>query len=122
MLPAPDPLAISQTLYQPGTGGSILSGLGDATASAFMSVINVTGEDLMNFAIFPTLNATFGDALAPGRNLSGKSYSQMRELKRAREKAFKTLKDTKEKAAEYNKQFEEAMNALQELPDLEVTE
>jgi hypothetical protein len=74
----------------------------------------------MNFAIFPTLNAIFGDALAPGRNLSGKSYSQVRELKRARLKAEKTLKDIQEKAQKYNEQFEQAMKALQELPDLEV--
>lgn len=122
--PVANPLEIPKYLFEPGTAPDVLTNissfLGETSKNAFMGVINVTGEDLMNFAVFPALNSLFGDALAPGRNLSGKSYSQMRELKRSRAKAEKTLKAIKEKAEKYNEQFEEAMLALKELPDMEV--
>jgi hypothetical protein len=115
----PGSLSVPSTLYEPSSAAAALAGLGGAAKAAFMGVINVTGIDLMNFAVFPTLNGILGDKLAPGRDLSGKSYSQVREVKRTRDKAEKKLKEIQEKAQAYNEQFEQAMQALQQLPDLE---
>jgi len=103
----------------PGAGNEVLTGVNEASVKSLRVALEFAENELMNFAAFPAINAALGDTLAPGRNLSGKSYSQVRELKRTRIKAEKTLEDIKKKAADYNKQFEEAMLALQKLPDLE---
>jgi len=103
----------------PGGGNEIITGINEATVKSLRVALEFTKNELINFAAFPAINAALGDTLAPGRDLSGKSYSQIRELKRTRIKAEATLESIKKKASDYNEQFEEAMLALQKLPDLE---
>jgi len=108
---------VSPSVLDPGI--EILTKTNEVTVQVLRVALEEARNDLLNFVAFPTLNGMLGDKLAPGRDLSGKSYSQVREIKRTREKAEKKLKEIQEKAQAYNEQFKQAMEALQQLPDLE---